>query len=248
MNQPPPPPQQGNEKKALHQLQETLKWRKSFGVDALVHAKFTDNPDMEDETAHMLRHETGTGKIYVRGYDHEGRALMYMRPQRENTHHHENNMKNLVYNLERAIACTLKKSNHTQEKVCLVIDFDGYQLRHAPPMSVSRMTLDILQKHYPERMYRAYVCNAPFIFRTFFALIRPFIDPITKQKIVMCHGKHGYDTMSEHLHVEKLEPSILMKLQLPKKDKNEAVEPAVKEFDFNEYLTSPFDTTFDEEM
>jgi hypothetical protein len=223
-------------------LQETLKWRKSFGVEALIKACF--GPD-EDETAQMLRKETETGKIYVRGYDHEGRALMYMRPQHENTHIPENNMKNLVYNLERAIACTKKKSNSTQEKICLIIDFEGYQLRHAPPLSVSRMTLDILQKHYPERMYRAYVCNAPFIFRTFFAMVRPFIDPLTKQKIVMCHGKHGYETMSEHLTVEDLEPSILSRLQIPKKD-IDTTNPHPKAFDNNEYLASPFDTTFDE--
>ena len=141
----------------------------------------------------ILQKEHETGKIYVRGYDSEGRALMYMRPGRENTHNEENNMRNLVFNLEKAIACTGRKSMELGaklplEKIKLVIDYDGFKVRNSPPMSTSKRTLSILQSHYPERMAVSYVCNPPLYFRTFWTLIKPFVDATTKETTTQIHN------------------------------------------------------------
>lgn len=110
----------------------------------------------------IMEKENETCKLYVRGYDNEGRALLYMRPAKENTQDAVNNMRHLTWNLEKAIACSAKNG---RSKVCIIIDYDEFSLRHAPPLSTSRYTLDILQKHYPERMHKAYICNPPFVFR-----------------------------------------------------------------------------------
>ena len=185
--------------------------------------------------AAIISKENETGKIYVRGYDKDGRALMYMRPGRENTVGQEqNNMRHLVFQLEKAIACSRK---HDMGKICLVIDYDGFTLRNAPPFSASRRTLEILQHHYPERMYRAYVCNPPFLFRSFWALIKPFVDPVTKQKICFCSGKAGMaqivDDVGGPTKARHLEPCA------------GGTDP-LREFNSYEYLHLPFDLTFDE--
>lgn len=186
-----------------------------------------------------LLKEHETGKVYVRGYDADGRALMYMRPGRENTHIEEDNMQNLVFNLEKAIACTRKKSLELGaklplEKIKLVIDYTGFKLKNSPPMSTSRRTLDILQSHYPERMAVAYVCHPPMVFRTFWTVIKPFVDPTTKEKVVFCHGKTGIRKLvSSVAQVEKLEDCA-------------GGEADVRDFDSEEYLRLDFDTCFDE--
>mmetsp|Transcript_20515 Transcript_20515/g.47451 ORF Transcript_20515/g.47451 Transcript_20515/m.47451 type:complete len:184 (-) Transcript_20515:291-842(-) len=180
----------------------------------------------------ILKRENETGKIYVRGCDKEGRAAMYMRPHRENTHEEENNMRHLVYNLERAIACTSQRTSQSLEKIILLIDYDGYRLRDTPPLSTSRYTLDILQKHYPERMYRAYVLNPPMVFRTFWTIIRPFLDPVTKEKIVFCaSAKDGTEKVTQRFDLSNVEPCAFGSLSEPK-------------FDSKEYLKKPFNTTF----
>ena len=183
----------------------------------------------------ILLKENETGKLYARGYDKDGRALMYMRPGNENTHDETNNMRHLVFHLEKTIACSEKNG---QSKICLVIDYLGFQLRNAPPMSTSRRTLDILQKHYPERMHRAYICNPPFVFRTFWSLIQPFIDPVTKQKICFCSGKKGFAKIVDDMGGEDKAKHL---------EKCAGGTEDVRAYDTTEFLLElPFDAAFDE--
>jgi hypothetical protein len=209
-----------------------LKWRKEFEVDKIVRA-FDDEKE-GGEMAAILRKESETGKIYTRGYDKEGRAMMYMRPGRENTMNETNNMRHLVFHIEKAVACS-QKNGHG--KICLVIDYDGFTLSKAPPMSTTRKTLDILQCHYCERMFRAYVCNPPFYFTSFWAVIKPFVDPITKQKVCFCSGKKGMMQIVDDMggpdrakHLEQCAGGV----------------DDIRRYDYDEYLRLPFHMAFDE--
>lgn len=152
-------------------LQATLQWRKDFKIDEM-HTNWTDT----------LAVENATGKTYVRGYDKLGNPLIVMRPRCENTNKYEGNLKHVVYSMERAVAAMEKTG---QEKLCLLIDFEGYSLFNAPPMKTSQDTLSILQNHYPERLHRAYCVRPPTIFYAFYRMISPFIDPVTVQKVAM---------------------------------------------------------------
>jgi len=43
--------------------------------------------------------------------------------------------------------------------------------------------LNILQNHYPERLGLALILNVPWIVDVFFKMIKPFIDPVTREKM-----------------------------------------------------------------
>lgn len=162
--------------KSIAMLEATLEWRKQFGLKE-IHESWMDT----------IRMENSTGKMYCRGFDRENHCIIYLRPKMENTHDHDGNLKHLVFNLERAIAI-MKYRGQNVEKLSLVIDYDGYSLMNAPPMKTSNETLSILQNHYPERLFRAYCVQPPWIFNAFYKMISPFIDPVTKAKIVMVTG------------------------------------------------------------
>jgi hypothetical protein len=213
-------------------------WRKQFGVaDLLASMPPVDPETAKKELSETLLLENETGKIYVRGFDHQGRAFMYMRPARENTGNEANNMKHLVWNLEKAAACTAKHSSEKgteYDKFCLLIDYDGFKLTNAPPMSTTKLTLDIVQNHYPERLYRAYFLNPPMVFRVFWNVAKAFVDPATKEKIVFCNTKAGLKKLGDDIEDKgMLEPV--------------AGGPSNSRlFDSKEYMHLPFDVTFGE--
>ena len=173
--------EKGNLDEAIRKMKSTLKWREDFGVNDIKHCfdkSYINNlsPDKQKKLKHLaeiISHENESGKIYCRGYDRQGRAILYLTPGKENSNHELNNMRHLVYHLERAIACTLRKSR--RQKVCIVIGYEGFKLANAPPISTTKHTLTILQHHYPERMFRAYICDPPLMFRTFWGIIRHFV-------------------------------------------------------------------------
>lgn len=158
--------------KSTAMLRATIAWRKEFDLGGL-----------QTTWKETIEYENSTGKMYVRGYDNEGRALIYMKPAYENSKNHDGNLKHLVYNLERAIACM--EATTGQEKVSLLIDYDGFTMTKSPPMQTSKAVLQILQDHYPERLYRAYVVRPLYLVYALFQFLTPFMDAVTLSKIVM---------------------------------------------------------------
>jgi len=184
-----------------------------------------------------LTTESASGKVYVRGYDNQGRAFLYMRPGRENTQDAMGQMKHLVFNLEKAVACTGRQSlqmDSKLEKINLLIDFEGWTLRNSPPLATTQMTLDILQKHYPERMYRSYMLSPPRIFTFFWNMIRPFVDPVSKQKLVFVTTKQArQELVAQMRNLDEMEVFC--------------GGTSTQEFNPAEYLQLPLNQAFGEE-
>lgn len=180
-------------------LDETLEWRKKF-----------DFPKLHNEDKSIIALENSTGKMYVRGFDKEGSALIYMKPVNENTKDHDGNIKHLVYSMERAVAC-MDAQGLGNTKLSLVIDYGGYNSSHMPTIKTSKETLNILQNHYPERLKCAYTLRAPFMFYAFFKMVSPFIDPVTKKKICMIKNSEvGKDSclLYQEVDMEVLETCV----------------------------------------
>jgi hypothetical protein len=229
----------GNVKKAIQRIKYAIQWRQDFGVEKILRAaapEAASNPtgttnDEEKEIRAILIEESSTGKTYIRNHDKNGRAIMYMYPVRENTRSNpEHNIMNLVYQIERSIACTEKNG---LEKIVIVADFKHWKLKHAPPMEVTKKSIHILQECYVERVSKFFITNAPIIFRTFWSLVQPFLDPVTKEKFVFCTSSKGIQELKNSFDEKKVEKCALGVSDL-------------KAFDVTDYYATPLDTTFDE--
>jgi hypothetical protein len=66
--------------------------------------------------------------------------------------------------------------------VALMIDYADKAKN--PSISTARQVLTILQTHYPERLGAAIIAHLPWLLYGFYKLINPFIDPVTRAKMV----------------------------------------------------------------
>ncbi|KAF2453675.1 CRAL-TRIO domain-containing protein [Lineolata rhizophorae] len=170
-----------NAPEAARRLQATLAWRREFGVDAL--------------TPEGVSRENETGKQVLFGFDTDGRPCLYLNPARQNTDEWKGQLQHLVYMLERVIDVMPPG----QETLALVISYGGTSRgKSGPGLAGGKEVLGILQGHYPERLGRALITELPWFISTFYKLIRPFIDPITRDKM------HFNEALSSHIPPEQL--------------------------------------------
>ena len=222
----------GDIKKAIKRIKYAIKWRQDFGVEKILRAASNPATEEEDKIRSILLKESYPGKLYIRNYDKEKRAIMYMFPCRENTNHPQNNIIHLVYQIERAIACTEKNG---LEKMVIIMDFEGWKMKDSAPMATTKQTIHILQECYVERLSRVYFTNPPLVFRTFWNMVKPFLDPVTKAKLVFCTGKAGLKELKQKFDESNVEPCALGTKDL-------------RPFDVDEYYRTPLNTTFDEQQ
>jgi hypothetical protein len=231
--------EKGNTEKAIGKLKNTLHWRNEFQVQRLVNC--TTSQD-DTEFKEMMKVEDATGKVYVRGYTKEGRAILYMDDSKSNTTNELHNMRHLTWNLERAVRSTQRKSvemtGKLLDKYCLAIDFTNFKLSTAPSLRLSQWTLNILQTQYPERIYRIFLFHAPRSFRFFWNIVKPFVDPVTKEKVQFCTpGTESWENFER-----EFTPDQRKRLEAC----TGAAEPG-KPFNSAEYVNLPLDLSFDDE-
>ncbi|KAI6042521.1 CRAL-TRIO domain-containing protein [Pisolithus marmoratus] len=150
---------------AIKRIEDTLKWRRDFGIYDTI-------------TAELVEPEAVTGKEFLFGYDTCGRPAFYMCPSKQNTEEGPRQIQCVVWLLERSIDLM----GPGVETLALMVDFADKPKN--PSMSTARTVLNILQSHYPERLGAGLITHLPWLLHAFFKLVMPFIDPLTRTKMI----------------------------------------------------------------
>ncbi|KAG2498276.1 hypothetical protein HYH03_003537 [Edaphochlamys debaryana] len=163
-----------NPQKAARLLAGTLKWRKEFKTDTLRIGEFDGR-------------SLSSGRMYIAGNDPAGKSILVTRKRSDafQAGEYDSYLRYLVFTLqtgERAM-------QGGQDKWVWLMDMKGYSRANSPPLGVSMATLRILADHFPERLHRCFFIDAPSIFSFLFNALWPFIDPVTRQKIVFIQTK-----------------------------------------------------------
>ena len=168
---------------SIKRLEGTLKWRRDFGLYTSI-------------TPAHVEPEAVTGKEFIFGYDTRGRPALYMCPSRQNTEESPRQIHFVFWIMERAIDLmgpgveyvlrffffASDRVAHVTRTVALMIDYADKAKN--PSISTARQVLNILQTHYPERLGAAIIAHLPWLLYGFYKLINPFIDPVTRAKMV----------------------------------------------------------------
>jgi len=234
----------GDPVSALERMKKTIQFRVTMDVDGIRTCFYSKKENDETKATFNVYREKieaqlETGKMFVMGYDTRGCSIMPMISRNADSVEPEWYIKAHIYTLERAIACSERSTKGADSKVNIIMDYNGHQLKHTPPLLQVRRLLHILRDHYPGQLHQITIMDAPFSFKAFYTLVYGFIDPFTKRLIRFITGD---EQKTEELNAEKFWPDELMPFMHP-------IGKKTKPLDVKAYLTTiPFDRAFDEEV
>ncbi|KAL9234248.1 hypothetical protein vseg_009136 [Gypsophila vaccaria] len=157
--------QNWNVQKATKMLRESLKWRSEYKPEDI---RWEDVAD-----------EAETGKIYrSTSVDKKGRPVLVMRPCRQNSSNVAAQMKYLVYCIENAML----NLPQDEEQMIWLVDFWNFKISNIS-MKVTKELAHLLQNYYPQRLGVALLYNPPWIFEQFYKMVKPFLEPRTRDKV-----------------------------------------------------------------
>lgn len=116
---------------------------------------------------------------------------MYQKPRYQNTKPGVEQVLQVAYLLERE--CLSMDLAAGVEQHTVVIDFKGYSIFNAPPMSITKQVVSLLMDRYPERLGACFFVDAPLLMRGTWSIIKPLLPAATKAKVnfVKRSGKAG---------------------------------------------------------
>jgi hypothetical protein len=158
-----------DEEKGYRALLKHLEWRADNHVDTI------------NEKVSLFEVELKAGKIVVDGVDKVGRPSICVFARKHNKNHRDiEQVKMLIiYTLEN----TLKKARKEDERIVVCFDLTGFSYS-CMDYDGLKLLVNILQFNYPDTLEVALVINAPFLFSACWAIIRPWLDPISAAKAV----------------------------------------------------------------
>lgn len=193
-----------NHDKALVRMKNALQFRKETKINELRLAFSTqtdENQTNENQTLQShIKSETSKQSIFIRGYDKQNHAILIKQDRTHPETDKDAYFLTNIYMLERAIACTEQKSNGTQDKIVVVLNYGNYVRANVPPMKMIKEFISVMERNYPEVLEYLVLVDVPFYFRGIWYILKPFIDPDTVQKIRFVTG--------EEQRVELLGPLI----------------------------------------
>lgn len=205
------PPQEW-EAAAYTKLRKTLEYRKEKQIDDICLCfdkdKISDGDGLHATIRERLEQRYGNkGVSIVRGYTKDGRAIFQNVPRFETSWEDEEYyIRGNIYMLERALACTERNTNGEKSKVLNFYDYNGYGMKNSPPPMLVKHLLEDLRDHWPERLHQVYIVDAPFVFRAFWAIIKYFIDPITKELVQFVTGEEQKKILREMISEDQAAP------------------------------------------
>mmetsp|Transcript_12141 Transcript_12141/g.16429 ORF Transcript_12141/g.16429 Transcript_12141/m.16429 type:complete len:306 (+) Transcript_12141:39-956(+) len=68
----------------------------------------------------------------------------------------------------------------------------GQLMTRSDVRAMTKAIMGAANGFFPETMWKAFIINAPFIFRSVYTMVSPFIHPVTKEKIKILSGPSKY--------------------------------------------------------
>lgn len=86
-------------------------------------------------------------------------------------------------------------------KHIVILDLKGFGSKHMGQKFRGPMNamVHIDQNYYPETLYRMFIVNSPWVFKMLWAIVRPWVHPVTQTRIKMGKAK-----MDEYIEADQI--------------------------------------------
>jgi len=158
---------------ALNALYVSLKWRAEYKPQ---HIKF-------EEVATQASYRA----FYYAGQDLKNQPTLVLHAGRmlQSPGTNDEKMKYAIYVLEEA--CRNMDASSGVEKWMVLMNLKGNWFSSLDRTLV-RKWIDLFGNHYPERLSVSFIVDAGMLFEGFWAIVSPFLHPITRAKIQWASG------------------------------------------------------------
>lgn len=154
---------------SLTRLEATLLWRRERHIDDL-------------GSGGQMNDEIRTGRLIPLGHDNNGRPCLYFDLSKETPKLSEIQMDHLCFMTERII----DMMQPGIESITVIIDLNNVSRNQMPSIAKVRAYITAFQEHNPERLGLVIVpSTVPWWFYGIWRVIRYFLDPAVKDKIIL---------------------------------------------------------------
>ncbi|XP_047323124.1 patellin-3-like [Impatiens glandulifera] len=187
-------------KDAYVMLKNTLRWRKTFGIDNLIDENLGDDIDKV---------------VFMHGFDKEGHPVcynVYGEFQNKELYQRtfadaEKRMKFLKWRIQ-FLERSIRKFDFQSGGVCTIFQISDLKNSPGPAKRELRLAtseaLELLQDNYPEFVAKQVFINVPWWYLAFYTMISPFLTQRTKSKFVFAGPSKTAETLFKYISPEQV--------------------------------------------
>jgi len=183
-------------KDAANLYRKNVAYRKESGIEKILKSEVPKTDLYRKFVPHAFH-----------GFDREGRPIYIEKvglidyPTAMTLLDDDDFMRHHLYQMEKQIARCAESSARLGKVVdnfCTIVDLTGLNMSHRKALRLIRAVAGHDQDHYPERLGKLYIINAPWIFPTFWRMCRVWLDANTVKKINVL-GKNYKKELVKHI-------------------------------------------------
>ena len=185
----------------------------STGLSSQCNASSTSSPKegfhipyyFSPEIAARLTDAAHRSRIYVNGFDRDGRAVVIYSPTKEGECSVELSMLSLAYNLERALALsTARGQPASTAQYTFIVDLAN-MAGFAPPLKTVKASFGVMGRHFPMRSGRILLVHGGSMIQWVWRILEPIVDPRTRAKVAIVAEKDEAELMASLFSPDQLE-------------------------------------------
>eukprot|EP00884_Botryococcus_braunii_P014555 jgi/Botrbrau1/230/Bobra.0022s0209.1 len=172
--------------KAYTRIVKHAQWRADYVPDGRIH---------ESE----VKNELAAKKAFLMGHDKKGHAAAFIvvRNHLKSTRDLHETKRYICYCIDALTRATKSEDG----KVSAILDLQDLTMDNLDA-STLKAIFDLLQEHYPERLGMMFMFKPPTIFWALWAVVKPFLDPVTQAKVSFLKDSSGWSQFGDLLDLE----------------------------------------------